>query len=81
MFSDSQLIWLIRREYNRDRMLEAQRYRLVKQACLARPRRGRYLCRALTWFGQRLVHWGSRLHARYAALADPGLLGATNHSP
>jgi hypothetical protein len=80
MFSNGYVAWLVRREYNRDRTHEAERYRLVKQACLARRRRDPFYCQALAWFGQRLVHWGLHLQERYAALADPVLLDAANQS-
>jgi hypothetical protein len=78
MFPNGYVVWQVRREYNRDRLREAERYRLMKQACLARRRQDRFYCRALTWLGRRLVDWGSHLQERYAALADPGLLGAAN---
>jgi hypothetical protein len=80
MFSNGEVVGWVRREYNRDRAREAERYRLLKEAGLARRRRGRFFCRALTWFGERLVRWGSYLQERYATLADTSLLGATNHS-
>jgi hypothetical protein len=78
MFSNGYVVWMVRRECNLDRVREAERYRLVKQAFDARRRQGRFYCRALTWLGRRLIHWGSYLQERYAILADPGLLGTAN---
>jgi hypothetical protein len=80
MFSNGYVVWAVRREYNRDRLRETERYRLVKQARLAHGWHQRYVCRALSWFGQYLVHWGSHLQQRYTALSDQSLMGATNHN-
>jgi hypothetical protein len=80
MFSNGYMVWLVRREYNGERLREAERHRLVKQARLAHGRRGRYIWRALSWFGQHLVHWGAYLQQRYTPLSDQSLMGATNHS-
>jgi hypothetical protein len=80
MISNEHVIWRVRREYNRDRMHETERYRLVRQACRARRRRNPFYCQALTGFGQCLVRWGSHLQEHYATLADPSVLSATNQN-
>ena len=80
MFSNGYVVRRVCRECNRDRVREAEHYRLVKEACRVRRRQDRFACRAMIWIGRRLVDWGSRLQECYAALADPNLLGATNPS-
>jgi hypothetical protein len=79
MFSNSYVVWRVHRECDRDRLREAEQYRLATQARLAHGRRGPHIRRALSWFGQRLVQWGSHLQERYAAMVDPSPLGAINH--
>jgi hypothetical protein len=78
MFSNAYLVWLVRREINRDRVREAERYRLAQAARPARPRQRRLACRTLTWLGRQLVDWGLRLQERYAAWGDPSPLRVAN---
>jgi hypothetical protein len=66
MFADGYVAWLVCRERNKDRWREADHYRLVQLALARHPGRPRYLCRALTWLGHRLVVWGRGLEQRYA---------------
>jgi hypothetical protein len=66
MLLDGYVAWLVCRERNRDQRREADRYRLVQLALAGRPRRRRYLSRALAWLGHRLVVWGRGLELRYA---------------
>jgi hypothetical protein len=65
MLVDVYVAWLVCQERKRDELREADRYRLVQLALAGRPRRPRYLPRALAWFGHRLVVWGRGLEQRY----------------
>jgi len=78
MFSNGYVVWRVRRERCRDRLREAERYRLLREACLARRRQDQFYGRALIWLGRCLVQWGLHLQERYAALADSGLLRAAD---
>ena len=80
MFADDYVAWLVCRERNKDLLHEAERYRLVRQALLARRRQGRFYCRALIWFGQRLIDWGRHLQERYDVVLDASVLRAANQS-
>jgi len=61
-------------ERYRDRVREADRARLVKQARVGRDYRNRFYVPMLNWLGRRLVAWGLRLQAcREAAAATPTL--------
>lgn len=68
MFENGYLAWRVRREYNRDRVREAERDRLVRQALAARRPRGRLAGRARRWLGRRMVEWGAHLQEQHAPL-------------
>jgi hypothetical protein len=56
---------LAQQERYRDLRREADRYRLVRLALEASPRRRHFHCRAMGWLGRLLVGWGWRLQERY----------------
>jgi len=80
MFSGGYIVWLVCWEQSKDRLREAERYRLVRQALAGRQGRARFLRRALIWLGRCLVVWGRRLQERYGVVADPSTLCAANQA-
>jgi hypothetical protein len=72
--------FLVHQERYKDRLHEAERYRLVQQVLTGRERRDRFHCRALTWLGRRLVTWGWHLQERYSAAAAAPTLRTANHT-
>jgi hypothetical protein len=80
MFSDSYVAWLVCREQGKDRLREAERHRLVRQALAGRRGRDRVLPRVLTWLGGYLVAWGQHLQERYGVVVDSPALRAANQS-
>lgn len=70
VFSDGYVAWLVCQERNKDRLPEAERYRLVKQALAGHRERDRVLSRALSWLGRCLVAWGRRLQEPYGVVVD-----------
>ena len=63
MISWSQV--MAQQERRKDLLREADRERIIRQALAGRDRRNHFYCQALTWLGDRLVTWGSRLQERY----------------
>jgi hypothetical protein len=78
MLINGYVTWLVCRERNKDLWRQAERYRLVRQLLPARRRHGRFYCRALIWFGQRLVDWGRHLQERYDVVVDASVLRAAD---
>jgi hypothetical protein len=63
--------YLAQKEYYKDQARAARNYRLVREAMAGQDRGNRLVCRTLTWLGQRLVNWGTRLQAQYSAMLSP----------
>ena len=62
MFPDIRIVWLVRREQNKDLVREAERARLRRAANAARPR---LLARVAAGIGRFLLSAGKELQERY----------------
>lgn len=77
MFSNGYVTWLVCQERNKDRLREAEQYRLVRQALAGHGRSGRVLARVATSLGCYLIVCGQCLQQRYGVPTDsPVLCGA-----
>jgi hypothetical protein len=56
---------MAQQERCKDLLREAERERTARQVLAGRDRRNRFYCQALTWLGDHLVTWGSRLQEQY----------------
>ena len=57
--------YLAQKEYYRDQMRHAKKYRLVQEALAGRSHSTRFYSITLTWLGQRLISWGETLQEQY----------------
>jgi hypothetical protein len=57
--------YLARKEYYADQRRAAERWTRVRAALAARDRSDRLYAKAISWLGDRLVAWGSRLQEHY----------------
>ena len=63
--------YMAQKEYYKDHARAARNYRLVREAMAGQDRNSRLVRRTLTWLGQRLVIWGTRLQTQYSAVLSP----------
>ena len=71
--------YLVKREYYKDQMREAEKHRLVRQALAGRGKRDRFYSGVLTWIGHRLIAWGSSLQERHNTMVPASIPQSANH--
>jgi hypothetical protein len=64
---------MVRREYYKDQMREAEKDRMAREALAGRERGHRLYCKVLAWLGRRLYAWGSSLQKHYGTAVSPSL--------
>ena len=57
--------YLARKEYYADQRRAAERWARIRAARAAQDRSERLYAKAISWLGDRLVAWGSRLQEHY----------------
>jgi hypothetical protein len=70
--------YLAQREYYRDQMRAASKYRLVRTALAGRMTSNRVVSSALSWLGQRLIAWGSSLQRHYDTVVNSSVPRSTH---
>jgi hypothetical protein len=64
MNTPTQRDFLVQKEYYKDQMRAATRYRLAREAQAGRERQEPFYTSTVQWLGKRLVTWGQNLQAR-----------------
>jgi hypothetical protein len=67
MNTPTQRDFLAQKEYYKDQMRAAARYRLAREAQEGHERGEPFYASAMHWLGQRLVAWGQGLQGRFDA--------------
>jgi len=65
--------FMAQKEYYKDQMRAANRYRLVRQAQSGRDQGERFYARALAWLGSRIAAWRTGSEERYDTVAPSAI--------
>jgi hypothetical protein len=66
----TEMDYQVKKEYYADQRRAAARWKRAQEARTARDWGERFYARALSWLGDRLVAWGSRLQAQYETVVS-----------
>jgi hypothetical protein len=68
------------REYYKDQMRAAKRYRLTRVTSAGRDKSSHLYCKALAWLGRRLIAWGSSLQEQYDTVVSAPMRQSANQA-